>query len=108
MMATKTRQRRKLNKSAAIREFLEANPSAMPNAVVTALGEKKITVSPTLVSNVKARMSGAKPGTRRRGRPPRSAGMLSVATLLEAKKFADHVGSVEAARQAIDALSKLQ
>lgn len=117
---TKPRRKRRGNKSALIREYFVANPSAGPTEVVNALAEKKVKVTPTLVSNVKSRMqnggsstakSGAKRGRRGPGRPARNAGgdaTFSMALLVEAKRLADQAGSLDAARQAIDALSKLQ
>ncbi len=109
--ATVEPKRRKRNKSAAIRAYLEANPEAGPTQVVEALKAKKMTVTPTLVSNVKNRMSHGQMGTGRRGRPGRPAlgtsDKVSIASLLEAKKFAEHVGSIDAARQALDTLSRL-
>ena len=96
------------NLSALIREYFQANPNAGPTEVVKALGEKKITVTPTLVSNVKARMLKGATGVRGR-RPGRRGGQhVTVNALVEAKRFADHVGSVEAAMQALDTLSKLR
>ena len=96
------------NLSGLIREYFQANPNAGPTEVVKALGEKKITVTPTLVSNVKARMQKGATGAHGR-RPGRPRGLsVSVNSLLEAKRFADHVGSVEAALQALDTLSKLR
>jgi hypothetical protein len=99
-----------------IREYFEANPSAGPTEVVNALAEKKVKVTPTLVSNVKSRMqhggnSTAKTGRRGPGRPPRSSAgeaSFSMSLLVEAKRFADSAGSLDAARQVIDALLKLQ
>jgi hypothetical protein len=109
-MVTKT-GRRGGNKSAAIREYLQTNPAAGPTEVVNALAEKKVTVTPTLVSNVKARLekglTGRKPG--RPGRKPRSlGGSVSVAALVEAKRFADQVGSVQVAQEALATLSRLR
>ena len=45
----------KVNKSAAIREYLAANPEAKPKEIVAALADKGITVSPNMVSIVKAK-----------------------------------------------------
>jgi hypothetical protein len=99
------------NLSTLIREYFGSNPNAGPTEVVKALAEKKITVTPTLVSNVKARMLKGSTGVRGRrpGRRPKAGGQhVSVSALVEAKRFADHVGSVEAALQALDTLSKLR
>lgn len=45
----------KINKSAAIREQLAGNADAKPKEVVAALAEKGITVSPNMVSIIKAK-----------------------------------------------------
>lgn len=45
----------KVNKSAAIREYLKSNGDAKPKEIVAALAEKGITVSPNMVSIVKAK-----------------------------------------------------
>jgi len=45
----------KVNKSAAIREYLKSNADAKPKEIVAALAEKGITVSPNMVSIVKAK-----------------------------------------------------
>ena len=87
------------NLSGLIREYFQAHPNAGPTEVVKALGEKKITVSPTLVSNVKARMLKGATGVRGRPRGRPSGKSVTVTALLEAKRFADQVGSVEAALQ---------
>jgi hypothetical protein len=114
MPTTTKRRRRRGNKSAAIREYLEANPAAGPTEVVAAMAERKMKVTPTLVSNVKSRMlhGGATSGkTGRRGRPPRGANgeaAFPLSLLFEAKRLAQQAGSVEAAREALNVISKLQ
>lgn len=45
----------KVNKSAAIREYLSVHADARPKDIVAALAEKGITVSPNMVSIVKAK-----------------------------------------------------
>lgn len=45
----------KINKSAAIREQLAGNADAKPKEIVAALAEKGITVSPNMVSIIKAK-----------------------------------------------------
>lgn len=113
---TKRRRRRRGNKSALIREYFDSHPAAGPSEVVAALAEKKVRVTPTLVSNVKSRMQhgGSTAGKRRRGRPgrpgrrPAGEAALTVSVLVEAKRLAESAGSLDAARQALDALSKLQ
>lgn len=116
----KKRARRKVNKSGAIREFIQAHPEVGPTAVAAALKEKGIVVSAAHVSNVKAAMQnkgangssgGAAAGGRKPGRPGRKAGAgdaVSLAGLLEARKFAAQVGGVESAVTLLQSLAKLQ
>lgn len=84
-----------------------------PRDVVAALNEQGISVSPAQVSQVLKAM-GLK--RRRRGRRPaatvgRAAApmteMLTLENLLAAKKLVTQLGSVTAAKQAVDALAKL-
>jgi len=114
MQTTTKRKRRRVNRSAAIREYFQSNPAAGPSEVVAAMAEKKMKVTPTLVSNVKSRMqNGAAPNGKkgRRGRPAkRTTGEATfpMSLLMEAKRLAQQAGSVEAAREALNVISKLQ
>jgi hypothetical protein len=106
-----------VSKSAAIREYISANPSAGPTAIYDALTKQGIKVSKGLVSVVK--YSKPKPG-KRRGRPakaqtastkgvskPLSSGSMSASDLIAAKELADSMGGIAKAREALDLLEKL-
>jgi hypothetical protein len=96
--------RRKLNKSARIREALETmGADASPKAVVEALAAKKIKVALAAVSNIKAKL--AAPNGARNSKA--SNGALTLKSLMEAKKLVDRIG-LEGATAAINALSKLR
>lgn len=109
------------NKSAAIRDYLKANPDAGPTEVCTELKKKSITVAPALVSNVKAALRGKKSGKKKAGRKPgrpvgsgrkpgRPAGAsdkVSLSSLIAAREFVEKVGGVEQAQELIKALGKL-
>ena len=88
-------------KSAAIREYLAANPGAMPKEVVAALKNKGLKVSAQMVSVLKGK---AKTGGRRQGR---AAGNLNVESLLQAKKFVEQLGGIAKAQEALAVLAKL-
>ena len=88
-------------KSAAIREYLAANPGAMPKEVVIALKGKGLKVSAQMVSVLKGK---AKAGRSRRGR---AAVNLNVDSLLQAKKLVDQLGGIEKAQEALAVLAKL-
>lgn len=108
-MAKKTTRRKRsgdVNKSEEIRNvFRSKGPEFRPKDLIAHLASKGIDVSPAQVSNVKAALykSG---GPRRRGRP--SGGGVSVNALQQAKALVDQVGSVTAAKQALDVLESLR
>ena len=63
-----------VSKSSMIREYLEANPGAMPREVVAALQANNVVVSTALVSGIKCRSRGKPKGHVRRGRPRKESG----------------------------------
>lgn len=99
-----------VNKSKAIREYKEKHGDAGPKAVAEGLAAEGIKVTPQFVSTV---LSNAKrkSGKKRRGRPRgRRAGAAtngSLTQLLQAKKLAEQMGGINAARQALDVLARL-
>lgn len=112
--APKLKRRGRGAKSAAIKAYFAESPEAGPTEVVAKLAEKGIKVTPTLVSNIKTRLKKEREGgvkkTKGRGpgRPPRvSNDSISVAALVEAKKFVEQLGSLEAARHALETVSRL-
>ena len=90
-------------KSAAIREYLEANPYAKPKEVVGALKEKRLTVSAQMVSVLR----GKQKHSPRRGRPAASNGSVSVETLIQAKSMVEKLGGIARAQEALAFLAKL-
>jgi len=99
-------------KSEAIRTYLAANPDAGPTAVVAALKEQGVKVTVGLVSNLKFRLANpaGKRGRPAAGRRAFKNGHAEITTdqLLAAKRMADELGGVEAARAALDALVALR
>lgn len=120
------------NKSAAIRDYVQANPDAKPKEIVDALSAQGVAVSSAFVSTIKSKMtSGGGGGGRKKkrakaGRPkgsvtkkrtveaaPRAArtggggGDVSVASLLKAKKLAEELGGVAKAKATLEALEKI-
>jgi hypothetical protein len=79
-----------------------------PRDVVAKLGEQGVTVTSAQVSTVLAAMGMKR---RRRGRRPAVvetvASTLTLDSLLAAKKLVNQLGSVDAAKTAVDALAKL-
>lgn len=108
MAKKKTRRKRSgdVNKSEEIRNVFKAKgPDFRPKDLIAHLAGKGIEVSPAQVSNVKAALYRGT-GVRRRGRP--SSNAMSVGALQQAKALVDQVGSVTAAKQALDVLETLR
>lgn len=97
-------------KSQAIRAHLTANPTATGSEVVEALKAKGLRVSKQAVSTVRGRMA-AKPkkrGRRKKRAVGKNGAMVSLGVLVQAKKLAESLGGVRKAKEALDALAKLQ
>ena len=102
--------KKKVNKSQAIRDFVEANPEAGPTEVAAALKKERIIVSPAMVSSVKT--TSKKKKGRGRKKAARSAkpasDKIALSSLIKAKNMAESVGGIEKAQTALAALAKLQ
>ena len=113
-----------VNKTQAIRDYLTANPDAMPKAVAAELRERGIDVDPQRVSIVKSNMrkeaaEGGQPAAapRKKRAPAKPAGTkhaasrpngeLSFQTLRKAKELSEQLGGVDKAREALSALAQL-
>jgi hypothetical protein len=112
-MAKKKAAVAEVNKSQAIRDFVQANPTVGPKETAAALTEQGIQVSPAMVSTVKTQ---AKKKKGKRGRPRKNAASsakpasdkIALSSLIQAKKMAESLGGVEKAQTALAALAKLQ
>lgn len=97
-----------LSKAEAIRQTARTLPKPVrPRDVIAALAAQGVSVSSAQVSTV---LSAAGMKRRRRGRRPKVEVVQSTLTLdslLAAKKLVNQLGSVEAAKTAVDALAKL-
>jgi transposase len=91
-------------KSAAIREYLAANPGVRTKDVVAALKQQGIRVSGQMVSTLKGKLGGEPIRKRSAAKNNRSP---SIDDLIEAKKLTDRLGGVDKARAAIAVLAKL-
>lgn len=109
------------NKSAAIRDYAAANPSAKPREIAEALAAKGISVTSHIVSQVlynakKKGDAGPRKKAVRRVASKTSAPSRSnkrgssdnVELLFEAKRLADLVGGIDRAKKLLDHLAKLQ
>ena len=91
-------------KSAAIREYLAANPGTKTKDVVAALKQQGIRVSGPMVSTLKGKMGK---GTGKKRQAAKTHRSPSIEDLMEAKKLADQLGGVDKASAAIAVLAKL-
>lgn len=101
-----------MNKSDHVRRYLAKNPTARPKEIHDALTAQGVDISKALVNRI---LYGPKASRKKRrgGRRAKTAAVangsspLSLDHLLAAKKLVTHLGSVESAKQAVDALAKL-
>ena len=104
--------KRKVNKTAAVKEFLEANPNAGPKEVVEALAKNKISVTPNYISNIKSKGKSGGKQVKRRGRKKAavqaSTGGLLSGKLAEAIKLVEKVGGIDKAKETLDAVKALE
>ena len=101
------KKRGSVNLSEEIRKYVASNPNAKPKAVAEGLAKAGMKVTPIYVSTV---LSNArrKSGKGKRGRKGRAANQGDVlANLVQAKKFIDKLGGIDAAKAAIDTLAKI-
>ncbi len=100
------------NKSAEIRKYKDANPTASPKEIAEGLGKTGLAVSAQFVSTVlsNAKKKGGKVG-KRGPKPGRkaaaAAGGSDIQHLIKAKKLVESLGGIDQARAAINALAQL-
>lgn len=98
------------NKSEEIRRYVGQNPSAGPKQIREDLAREGIRVTASLVNRIKY---GGGRKKKRRGRKAKvaeavnGASPLSLEHLIAAKKLVTQLGSVQSAKQAVDALVRL-
>ncbi len=109
----------RVNKSKVVRDYLAANPTATPKEVSAAMKDQGIDVTPNYVSIVKYQTKSLKGKGKKRGTASESSAAVKKATiskasdtfsleiLLQAKKLSESLGGIDAARQALSALSRL-
>ena len=111
-MAKKKAAEPEVNKSQAIRDYAEANPTVGPTETAAALTEQGIPVSPAMVSTVKTQAKKKKGVKRRKKKAAASAqpagDKIALSSLIQAKKLAEQLGGVEKAQAVLAALAKLQ
>lgn len=105
------------NKSAAIREVLDADPTATASVIIPILAKKGIDVNATLVSNVRSNYDGARKSPKRKTKtrkkmhpnvlPAKRKSVISYDDLLQAKQAAEMLGGIDKAIAALNALKEL-
>ena len=99
------------SKTQAVIGYFKEHRKARPAEVSAALAEQGIEVSPAYVSNIKSTSKKRRSG-KRKARAAAAAtsrpGGLVLDDLKQAKQFAEKLGGVSEAKQALDAWSKLQ
>jgi hypothetical protein len=106
------RLRRKVNRSALIREYLTDHPDASTSDVKEAMALKRVRVSDAIVQRVlyqERKKRRQHSPTRRAGRAVKNGPTLDVmvSELVEAKRFAERVGGVEKGHALLSAYQKL-
>lgn len=97
-----------INRSEVIRDYKEANPNVKPKQIASYLKDKfNIRVSAQYVSSIlsNAKRKGGKIG--KRGRPRKPSETIGSNELFLVKQLVEKVGSVDAARQAIQTYDEL-
>lgn len=102
------------SKSDAVRRYLAGHPDASPNTVREALAAEGIGISTSLAASLKySKQGGRKSGPRgtRAGRPralrAQAVPALDFDALVDAKRLAERMGGIDAAREALSILAKL-
>lgn len=99
----------KVNRSQAIRDYLVKNAKAGASEIKEALAKDGVKVSDSLINAVKYKKPKGKRG-KKRGRPAGAASngaVVSIDSLVAAKKMVDQLGGIEAAEKVIGVLRKL-
>ncbi|HET6881004.1 MAG TPA: hypothetical protein VFI31_12660 [Pirellulales bacterium] len=101
-----------MNKTEHVHRYLARHPDARPKEIYDALTAEGIDISKALINRV---LYGPNAARKKKRRGPRAksvpaangSAQLSLEHLIAAKKLANHLGSVESAKQAVDALARL-
>lgn len=99
----------KVNKSQEVRKYLTANPKADSAAVIAAMGETGVKVSPTMVYYVRSKMKQVlrKEKRDRVAASSRESGAINpVEVVLRVKDLAREVGGIAHLKQLVDLLAE--
>jgi hypothetical protein len=98
--------RAKINKTAAIKDAMKANPDKGPKELAEMLTKGGVKVSPMYVSNVKASLNKSKGRKGKRGRVALGKGRFGVDAVEETIVFVKEVGGIDQAKQLLALLEK--
>lgn len=99
----------KVNKSQAVRDFLDANPAADSKAVIAGLGEKGVKVTPTMVYYVRSKLKQASRREKRErvaASSRQSGAQDPIDVVRRVKNLAREVGGVGNLKQLVDLLAE--
>ena len=99
--------KRTINKSQAIRDYLQTNPGAPPSVIQEDLLRDGVKVGYSLISQVKYKGGGGRKA-KRRGAGRQGPVKISMDDLVSAKQIADRLGGVNRAKEALTLLERLQ
>lgn len=97
--------KKSVNRSQAIREFVEAKPGAKPKIIAEALSKKGIRVTPQYVSTILS--NSKKRSGKTRSRKPNVNDSASIEELLMAKEMVQKVGTVQKAKEVLASYAEL-
>jgi len=99
-----------VSKTQAVLDYFKNARRAKPATVAAALAEQGIDVSPQYVSSIRSAKRKGKKKKRDKGQEEAqpASDEVSLSVLLQAMKLARQLGGVAKAKEALDALSKLQ
>ncbi len=106
---TKTRSKRNVNKSQAVRDYHAAHPNATNAEVRASMAKKGIDITPNYVSVIKGQTKRAKAS--KKAKAPKKAqvkGGIGVSELKAAMALVKAVGSVDGAAQALAIVKEIQ
>lgn len=109
MAKSSTSESGKVNKSRAVRSYLAANPGAPSSAIIAALGQTGVKISPTMVYYVKSKMKQElrKAKRERVAASSRQSGAVNpVEVVLRVKDLAREVGGIANLKQLVDLLAE--
>jgi hypothetical protein len=100
------KKKKKINKTALIREALEKSPNSSSAEIAASL--RRYGISAQYVSTIKS-TSKKRAGKKKVGRKKKAnTGEVSVSDLVKVSKFVDELGGIERAQEVLSVLAKIK